>query len=116
MKKIDKAPAKMEEAIQKLPDSEISPQVKKKIADEMDATKKKYGTPLETDEWIYRLVVAFLGSAILACLIFAFFISLKNAQPDVTVEIPEIFLAIGSAAVGALAGLLAPSPGRGESE
>lgn len=70
-------------------------------------------TPLQTDKWIYRMVVGGLTLAILACLTFTFAIALKNSDPTATINIPEIFMAIGSAAVGALAGLLAPSPGRG---
>ncbi len=70
------------------------------------------GKPLDTDKWIYRMVVGALGLAILACLSFTFYITLKSTAPNVDLEMPEIFMAIGSAAVGALAGLLAPSPGR----
>ena len=73
-------------------------------------------TPLQTDKWIYRVVVGALALAILTCLTFTFFISLKNTDPNITIDMPEIFMAIGSAAVGALAGLLAPSPGRGGNE
>jgi ribosomal protein S19E (S16A) len=47
------------------------------------------------DKWVYRLVVAALGLTI----------SIRN---DATV--PTIFTALGSAAIGALAGLLAPAP------
>lgn len=94
-------------------DAEIAPTVKKQLAKELEEAREELRTPLETDKWIYRWVVAFLGLAILGCLFFTFFLSMKDTDPNATVEIPEIFLAIGSAAVGALAGLLAPSPGRG---
>jgi uncharacterized membrane protein YbhN (UPF0104 family) len=77
---------------------------------------KEAKTPLETDKWIYRIVVGALALAILTCLAFTFFISLKNTDPNLSIDMPEIFMAIGSAAVGALAGLLAPSPGRGGNE
>jgi hypothetical protein len=60
--------------------------------------------PLETDVWIYRIVVLSLGLAVL--------ISLGGGIAIVMVgkTVPDILVALGSAAVGALAGLLAPSP------
>ncbi len=88
---------------------EMPPQLKEQLMVKVKEAK----TPLETDKWIYRVVVGALGLAILTCLVFTFFISLKNTDPDVAIDMPGIFMAIGSAAVGALAGLLAPSPGRG---
>ncbi len=73
---------------------------KQKIAE----TLKSATSPLEWDPWIYRLVVSFLGAAALAtvvgCLILAGF----------EADVPQGVVALGSAAVGALAGLLAPSP------
>src|SRR5262249_41047332 len=61
-------------------------------------------SPLDTDFWIYRLVVLALGLAVL--------ISLGGGIAIVLVGkmVPDILVALGSAAVGALAGLLAPSP------
>ena len=59
---------------------------------------------LETDPWIYRIVVLVLGLAVLLALIGAILLSAWN------LAIPETLTALGSAAVGALAGLLAPSP------
>jgi len=64
--------------------------------------------PLDTDKWIYRSVVWALGLAVLACLFLTYF-TVQNASDS---AMPDIFLAVGSAAVGALAGLLAPSLGR----
>lgn len=61
--------------------------------------------PLQTDVWIYRVVVGALGMAVLAALLGAIVLALKSQG-----ETPDILTAIGSAAVGALAGLLAPSP------
>lgn len=62
--------------------------------------------PLQTDVWIYRYVVLALGSialiAILGGLTLAFFGKTS----------PEGVIALGSTALGAIAGLLAPSPGR----
>jgi len=66
---------------------------------------QKLSTPLQSDRLIYRLVVGFLGSAVVLTIIGGFYLSIKTA-----VTIPEGLIALGSAAVGALAGLLAPSP------
>jgi hypothetical protein len=87
---------------------QISSEKKKQIADKIQQAR----TPLETDKWIYRTVVGALGAAILACLTFSFVLTWQHAAQNGSgdIKIPDIFLAIGSAAVGALAGLLAPSP------
>jgi hypothetical protein len=90
-------------------DPELSEEKKKAIAEKIQEAR----TPMETDKWIYRIVVGALGMAILSCLIFSFVLMLCHEKGDSTqgeIKIPEIFMAIGSAAVGALAGLLAPSP------
>ena len=58
----------------------------------------------EKDVWVFRLVVVSLGLCMLASLIGA--IILAGQDKDT----PEILVALGSAAVGGLAGLLAPSP------
>lgn len=65
--------------------------------------------PIQTDEWIYRLVVFFLGLVILATVCGGIYLATLGGS----VEVPDGIVAIGSAAVGALAGLLAPSPGDG---
>ena len=60
------------------------------------------------DNWVYRLVVGALGSSILLVIIGIIILSSlgKPIEPTVT----TLFTAIASGAVGALAGLLAPSP------
>jgi uncharacterized integral membrane protein len=63
-------------------------------------------TPLENDPWIYRIVVVVLGLVMLTGTGGAIALALV---PTVK-ETPTILVALGSAAVGALAGLLAPSP------
>jgi hypothetical protein len=60
--------------------------------------------PLE-DPWIYRIVVSMLGIVMLTGMIGSLILAQSSSA-----QIPDIFLALGSAAVGALAGLLAPSP------
>jgi hypothetical protein len=69
-------------------------------------------TPLQTDAWIYRIVVTVLGSVALATVVGGIVLAYVG-RGDASVSLPEGIVAIGSAAVGALAGLLAPSP-RGE--
>jgi len=58
----------------------------------------------EKDVWIFRLVVLSLGLCMLASLVGAIVLAAKGT------DTPEILVALGSAAVGGLAGLLAPSP------
>jgi hypothetical protein len=59
-------------------------------------------TPLNSDVWIYRIVVIVLGMTVL--------ITVIAGIVHIGKELPEAVLAIGSTAVGALAGLLAPAP------
>lgn len=67
---------------------------------------ERYSTPLDTDVWIYRIVVLALGITVLAAIGGAIYLAATG-----TTKTPEILVALGSAAVGALAGLLAPAPG-----
>lgn len=60
------------------------------------------------DTRVYHIVVTSLGAAILIALLGAIAITLLGKFPT---EIPDILVATASAAVGALAGLLAPQPG-----
>ena len=83
-------------------DSALQAQIK---ADPV-TTIANLATPLQTDVWIYRIVVGVLGIIALIAIIGA--IQLANTPNGV----PDAVLALGGAAVGALAGLLAPSPAR----
>lgn len=65
------------------------------------------GSPLATDPWVYRIVVISLGLTVLGTVFGGFGLAFKAGA-----DIPEGLIALGSAAVGALAGLLAPSPAR----
>jgi hypothetical protein len=60
--------------------------------------------PLQSDVWIYRIVVVALGSAVIIAALGAIGLAAFGKS------IPELLIALGSGAVGALAGLLAPSP------
>ena len=63
--------------------------------------------PLQNDNWIYRIVVASLGAIILITVLGAIFLTYYGKA------LPEGIIALAAASVGALAGLLAPSPSRG---
>ncbi len=64
-------------------------------------------SPLKFDLWIYRVVVGVLGLTVLTTVVGGIWLAFK-ADPNI--KLPDAIVAIGSAAVGALAGLLAPSP------
>jgi hypothetical protein len=66
-------------------------------------------SPLQTDVWIYRGVVIILGITVLATVLGGLAIAIFQ-HADANAKLPDAIVAIGSAAVGALAGLLAPSP------
>jgi hypothetical protein len=67
-------------------------------------TLRNLAEPLESDPWIYRIVVLSLGLAALGVVVGV--IALKAL--DKTTTIPDALVAIGSAAVAALAALLVP--------
>ena len=71
------------------------------------ASVAKASTPLDTDPVIYRIVVGSLGGVLIVVAIGLIGLAWVKS------EIPQGLIALGSAAVGALAGLLAPSPARG---
>jgi hypothetical protein len=115
MERSDRAFAAVKETIKMSNDPEFTPEVKKKVAEKVNEVKEGFSRAIDTDVWIYRCVVVFLGFAILGSLACTLAIFVKSLDPQ-TLKIPDIFLAIGSAAVGALAGLLAPSPRGGTNE
>lgn len=88
-----------------------SPQLQNEFKiDPVEAIKKiEQQSPLDTDVWIYRMVVFFLGATIMI-IILGVVILLGKDQINNDKEVPTVLTAIGSAAIGALAGLLAPSP------
>jgi hypothetical protein len=67
-------------------------------------TLERLAEPLETDPWIYRIVVLSLGLAAVG--VVAGVIVLKAI--DRTIAIPDALVAIGSASVAAMAALLVP--------
>ena len=56
------------------------------------------------DTFVYRVTVLVLGLSVISVILAQLWITLKQ------LEIPDGIIAIGSAAIGALAGLLAPTP------
>jgi hypothetical protein len=59
---------------------------------------------LQKDKWLFRMVVAVLGLTVVASVVGTIVLAMKDQST------PEVIIALGSAALGALAGLLAPSP------
>lgn len=83
------------------------PALQERIKADPATTIANLAAPLQSDIWIYRIVVLSLGSVAILSLVFAFVLALRDKKdPDIHV----LITALGSAAVGALAGLLAPSP------
>lgn len=68
-------------------------------------TKIAAPLPLQTDNWIYRIVVIALGLVILVTILGQIVLMATSGK-----FLTEGIIALASAAVGALAGLLAPSP------
>lgn len=88
-----------------LDDPKLTPDEKQELIDEL-----RKASPPKHDRWPYRNTIWFLGAAVLLTILFLFLISSAEA------EIPEALVAIGSAAVGALAGLLAPTSGSSDDQ
>ena len=62
-----------------------------------------------TDRWTYRIVVIALGTVCVTAILGAIYLS-AIASLGGAPNIPDVLTALGAAAIGALAGLLAPSP------
>jgi hypothetical protein len=69
---------------------------------------------IQTDRWIYRMVVGFLGATVLMTVAGGFCLAIlsvyRSHDSNPSFNLPDGLIALGSAAVGALAGLLAPQP------
>ncbi len=72
-----------------------------------EQAKQQVPRALEQDKIIYRIVVSSLGLVTLLVVIGVIALSFKATG---TVQIPDVLTALGSAAIGALAGILAPAP------
>lgn len=69
-------------------------------------------SPKETDSWIYRIIVLMLGLSIITIIVGLIFLALQDRMTTGQSQLITIFATISSGAIGALAGLLAPSPNR----
>lgn len=87
-----------EEAVQ----GDMAARILESEADAIDA--------LRSDRFIYRIVVIALGVVAVAAVIGVILVLLIGAATSSDGAL-QVLTALGSAAVGALAGLLAPSPG-----
>jgi len=58
----------------------------------------------QKDKWLYRMVVAVLGLTVVSSVVGTIALAMAGQST------PEVIVALGSAAIGGLAGLLAPSP------
>jgi hypothetical protein len=86
---------------------ELQQQFKDDPVKAVDVINQK--SPLETDPWIYRIIVSALGITILSIII-GVIVLIGTGRISDDKGVPTILTAIGSAAIGALAGLLAPPP------
>jgi hypothetical protein len=85
-------------------DSELERQLK----EDPEGTLRRVAAPIETDRWIYRMAVMALGATMLAVVVSALVLKLNDSEAG----IPDALVAIGSGALGALAGLMTPFPTR----
>ncbi len=83
------------------------PDLEQEVKKDLRLLAVLFQPPLESDKWIYRIVVMALGLAVLLSVGGAILLAWHSQGAT-----PEGVVAIGSAAVGALAGLLAPSPAK----
>lgn len=61
-----------------------------------------------TDKWTYRVVVIALGLVCIAAIGGAIYLTARAGGAEA--HVPDTLTALGATAIGALAGLLAPSP------
>ena len=95
-----------------------SPELKEQLLKDPEGFIDKLESPI-LDKGVFLTVVYIVGAALFICIVVAAIISLSPGQvvndPDgnpvlLQKEINNFFVMIGSASIGALAGLLAPSP------
>ena len=80
------------------------PDLEKRIKTDPVRTIASLSTPLQTDIWLYRMVVIVLGLVVVGAMAGAIILAARGG------DLPQFIVAVGSAAGGALTGLLAPSP------
>lgn len=88
--------------------AQADPEFRKKLEDDPMTTMQTLASlPLQSDVWIYRIVVAALAAVAMIAICGGIALAVYGRTT------PEGVIALGSTALGAIAGLLAPSPGRG---
>ncbi len=75
-----------------------------------EVTRELPAPAFVTDVWTYRLVVAALGVVCIAAIGGAIYLTARTGPNQTPLQVPDILTALGATAIGALAGLLAPSP------
>jgi hypothetical protein len=85
------------------------PHLQQKLKDDPVGTLQDLSEPLESDKWIYRIVVGSLGLTALGVVAGVFVLEAIHSS----LTIPDAMTAMGSAAIAALAALLVPGQHRG---
>jgi hypothetical protein len=85
------------------------PALAREIQSRPAETIAELAAPLERDVWIYRIVVGALSLVAVVAVVGAILVAVSTDDT----QVPDAVVALGSAAVGALAGLLAPQVSRG---
>jgi hypothetical protein len=85
------------------------PELEQKIKDNPVNALAELASPILTDKWIYRIVVVALGSLIIISIVGALYLT-SQSTATYEFQVPDAVLALGSTAIGALAGLLVPPP------
>ena len=90
-----------------LPLKKASPQftVDTQNAGNSGESMSNFKTPLQTDPWIYRIIVSALAATIISSITGAVWLAANDKK-----NIPDLLIALGTGSLGALAGLLAPTP------
>jgi hypothetical protein len=86
-----------------------NPELQRQVKEDPVGTLQRLAAPLESDRWIYRIVVGLLGLSALFIVIGVFVLK----AVDKATPIPDAMVAMGSAAIAALAALLVPGQHRG---
>lgn len=92
-------------------DSELQTAFREDPINAIKKVVKNSRDPLD-DFWLYRIIVSVLGLSVLAIIIGVLLLMGNSKEADGLTDskIPTILTALGSAAIGAIAGLLAPTP------
>lgn len=119
MAKLTPQSRRRDAALQAAALTDVDPQVKLALVGGI--LSRDAAPALQSDRAIYRIVVSALAAIGVVALMSVLFLLLAGKPQETTTTkdgvtttgvgvLPDIFLALGSVAVGALAGLLAPSP------